>query len=897
MRKTLLIIVTLLVTTTTMFGSEVTEIKKWQFAKDLYKDIPPDRGWTEVTIPHDWAIDGNFDRQNDLQLVAVAQNGEQDASYKTGRSGGLPWIGGGWYKTIITADGIEAPQPKKGDKGLRGKQNTLLFDGAMANAQVYLDGNKVMEWPYGYNSWYFDLTPYLKNGEHELMVRLWNEPQSSRWYPGAGLFRNVHLITSNVIHVPVWGVQATTPYVSDTLALVNVKTTIENAKNKTVTLRTELIYFTDGNPKNMDSRQVVAIADNIFNNLGDELPAEQSLFVSQPKLWSPEHPHRYFIQTYVYHDDKLVDSQLTPFGIRKTEFIPTVGFILNGQLRKFKGVCLHHDFGPLGTAVYKDAIRHQLTMLKDMGCDAIRTTHNMPAPELVELCDEMGFMLVVEAFDVWDLQKGDNDYHKYFAYVETHKTLRNPNVSYTLSPNPKLYTWAERDMINMVRHYRNNPSVMMWSVGNEVWNQTKDDGWVTLRFLQDICHREDPTRPVTCGMDQVLSVLDNRFGATVDIPGLNYRTMRYKEAYNKLPQKLILGSETASTVSSRGVYKFPVVLGPDRLYEDHQSSGYDVEYCAWSGLPDYDFALQDDYPWTIGQFVWTGFDYLGEPSPYDTDAWPSHSSYFGIIDLASLPKDRYWLYRSQWNTSSPTLHALPHWTWTGREGERTPVFVYTSYPEAEVFVNGVSQGRQSFRNRSDCDTARTVTVGTFEVPEWGSKPEPQLLTRYRLMWHDIIYQPGEMKVFAYAHKGDSVAADSIVYKTALKPHHLTLSLANEQELRQQEEGLYYFTVGLEDNDSTAIPTANQLVTFTVSGDAIILGQANGDAACLDKLQETRKAGSKDPRQNGTMSSMHLFAGKCTVIVRAHGPFSLNAATPQIRPATWSNIPDKKRKQQ
>lgn len=885
-------------------AGEVTDIKDWLFARDLYKDIPPDRGWNDVRIPHDWAISGDFDRSHDLQFVSIAQNGEDEASYKTGRSGGLPWIGGGWYKTTIHIEGIEAPQPRKGDRGLRGKQFALLFDGAMANAQVFLDGVKIMEWPYGYNSWYFDMTPFLQNGDHELMIRLWNEPQSSRWYPGAGLFRNVHLIKSNVVHVPVWGVQATTPFVSDSLALVNVKTSVENTKNKKVSVRTELVYFTDGNPKNMSTRQVVATVDNEYTDITEEQPAEQSLFVKNPHLWSPEQPNRYFIQTYIYNDGELVDSQFTPFGIRKTEYIPTVGFLLNGQVRKFKGVCLHHDYGPLGTAVYKDAIRHQLTMLKDMGCNAIRTTHNMPAQELVEMCDEMGFMLVVEAFDVWDKPKGDNDYHKYFSYVETHKTLRNANMSYTLSPNPKLRSWAERDMVNMVQHFRNNPSVVMWSVGNEVWNQTFSDGWKTLKFLQDICHREDPTRPVTCGMDQVLSVLDNHFAATVDIPGLNYRTMRYQEAYQKLPQKMILGSETASTVSSRGVYKYPVTIAPDLKHDDNQSSGYDVEYCAWSGLPDQDFALQDDYPWTMGQFVWTGFDYLGEPSPYDTDAWPSHSSYFGIIDLASLPKDRYWLYRSQWNTQSPTLHALPHWTMTGREGQRTPVFVYTSYPEAEVIVNGMSQGRQTFRTRATCDTARTVSTAVFEVPEWGSKPEPQLLTRYRLMWHDIVYQPGEMKVFAYAHPGDSLPADSLIYKTAQKPHHMTLEVANEKELSKSEEGLYYFTAGLADNDSTAIPTANQLVTFSLTGAARILGVANGDATCLDRLQPWSYAKGgiskqarelKDPRQNGTGASMHLFSGFCTVIVQAEGPFSLTATTQGVKPAVWSNIPDKKKK--
>ncbi len=895
MRK--IILAGLLLTSVLAFaGREVKDLKEWQFAKDLYQNIPPDRGWRQVTIPHDWAITGEFDRDNDLQVVAVVQNGENVATAKTGRSGGLPWMGGGWYRTVFSVNGLEAAQPRKGDKGLRGKQYEMVFDGAMANAQVYINGVKAMEWPYGYNSWHFDATPFLKNGENEVVVRLWNEPQSSRWYPGAGLFRNVHVVRTEVTHVPVWGTYITTPYVSQDYALVRVQTSVLNAQGKTVRLKTDI----------MKGSQVVASQEQTFLRIADDAPAVQAIRVEKPALWSPETPVMYMAKTQVYADDELVDEVQTPMGIRKIEYVPTVGFLLNGEVRKFKGVCLHHDFGALGTAVNTDAIRYQLTLLKDMGCDAIRTTHNMPAPELVQLCDEMGFMLIVESFDMWDLQKTDNDYHKHFNYVETHKTLRNANASYITSPNPNLYTWAERDMINMLHQYRSNPSVMMWSIGNEVWNQTKDDGWKTAKWLQDICHREDPTRPVTCGMDQAPWIFENNFAATLDIPGLNYRTMRYLEGYEKLPQKMILGSETASTVSSRGVYKWPVVIAPDMVYSDNQSSGYDVEYCSWSGLPDQDFALQDDYPWTIGQFVWTGFDYLGEPSPYDTDAWPSHSSYFGIIDLAYLPKDRFYLYRSQWNKEQPTLHALPHWTWTGREGERTPVFVYTSYPEAEVFVNGVSQGRQVFATKEGADTCRTVQVGEFEIASWGSKPEPQLLPRYRLMWHDVVYQPGEMKVFAYKQIGDTVPADSLVYFTAQKPHHLAVKLANKNAIKNPMKGLRYFTISMEDQYGVECPTADQMVEFMVTGDAYIVGAANGDAACLDPLQPVRElrpvkdqlaAAEEIP---ATKFKMHLFAGLCTVIVQANGPFTLNVmpaknAQPNgIRSAEWSNQTARKR---
>jgi len=860
-----------------------TELKDWQFALSPNgTDYRPEQGWANVTIPHDWAIAGAFDRRHDLQTVSIVQNGETSATEKTGRSGGLPWMGSGWYRTMLNISGIEAPQPKKGDRGLRGTQYTLMLDGAMSNAQVFVDGVKVMEWPYGYNSWYCELTPYLTNGQHELSIHLLNEPQSSRWYPGAGLYRKVYLIAQEVVHVPIWGTQITTPMVSDSLAVVNIRTRIENATGKTIRLVTDIMRYGKG----QDNETVIASDDRTFAQLSEEVPATQTIFLSNPALWSPETPNRYAARTRVYVDEKQTDEVVTPFGVRTTQFIPTIGFLLNGQLRKFKGVCLHHDMGPLGTAVHVDALRHQLYMLRDMGADAIRTTHNMPSPELVELCDELGIMLIVESFDCWDLGKGDNDYHKYFGYVETHKTLRNHAQHYAMSPNPNLYTWAERDMINMIHHYRNNPSVMMWSIGNEVWNQTKADGWKTAKFLQDICHREDPTRLVTCGMDQVWAILDNNFAATIDIPGLNYRTARYLEAYQKLPQKLILGSETASTVSSRGTYRFPVEIAPDRLYDDHQCSGYDVEYCSWSGLPDQDFALMDDYPWTIGQFVWTGFDYLGEPAPYDTDAWPSHSSYFGIIDLASLPKDRYYLYRSQWNKREHTLHMLPHWTWPGREGKCTPVMVYTSYPEAELIINGTSMGRKQFASANDTK-AETVRVGDFKIADWGCAPRPDLLPRYRLMWLDAVYQPGEVKVLAYANVGDSVAVDSICQLTATGAHHLTLEWANEQEHKDQnKEGLYYFTVSLRDAHETLCPDGDQLIDFKITGQATLAGVANGDAASLDPLQQPH---------------MHLFAGMCTIIVKATGEFTLTA-TPAaasqpkgIRSAQWTNVVKKKRK--
>ena len=668
--------------------------KGWKFMKgdvaDAMKPDFDDKQWEAVTVPHDWAIYGPFDRRHDLQEVAVTQNLETAASVKTGRTGGLPYVGVGWYRTTF-----EAPA---------GKLVSLVFDGAMSEARVYVNGQEVCFWPCGYNSFHCDVTPYLnkEGAKNQLAVRLENRPQSSRWYPGAGIYRNVRVVATEAVHVPVWGTQLTTPHVSAEYASVCLKTTVEGAGTKDVRILTQIL-----SPEG----EVVASKDNTMK-INHGQPFEQNFLVDAPRLWSPETPYLYKAVSKIYVDGLQTDEYTTRFGIRSIELVADKGFFLNGQHRKFQGVCNHHDLGPLGAAINVAALRRQLTLLKDMGCDAIRTSHNMPAPELVELCDEMGFMMMVEPFDEWDIAKCENGYHRFFK------------------------EWAEKDMVNMLRQYRNHPSVVMWSIGNEVPTQCSPEGYKVASFLQDICHREDPTRPVTCGMDQVSCVLANGFAAMLDVPGLNYRTHRYVESYEKLPQNLVLGSETASTVSSRGVYKFPAELKKQAMYDDHQSSGYDLEACSWSNVPDEDFALADDYDWTLGQFVWTGFDYLGEPSPYDTDAWPSHSSVFGIIDLASLPKDRYYLYRSIWNKRDNTLHVLPHWTWSGREGENTPVFVYTNYPEAELFVNGKSYGKQ---RKLTADEARALQ----------GKDSLWLQRRYRLMWTDVPYEPVELKVVAY----------------------------------------------------------------------------------------------------------------------------------------------------
>ena len=623
--------------------TEQTFEKGWKFTREDNAEFANpgynDSKWQNVTVPHDWAIYGPFSINNDKQEMAITQDGQTEAMEHAGRTGGLPFVGTGWYRLNFDAPGFE-----------KGKKATLIFDGAMSHARVYVNGQEAGYWPYGYNSFYVDATPYLKPGErNELAVRLENEPESSRWYPGAGLYRNVHLVINEDTHIPAWGTYVTTPVVTDKYAKVSLKTSLVSPEGANKDNYRIVTQIKDKNGK------VVATGENKLSVFDNAL-FEQEFAVANPELWSPDTPVLYTAESKVYEGNTLKDEYTTRFGIRTLEIVPGKGFFLNGKLTKFKGVCNHHDLGPLGGAVNDAAIRRQIRILKDMGCNAIRTSHNMPAPELVEACDEMGMMLMVESFDEWKSAKMANGYHKIFD------------------------EWVEKDLTNLIRHYRNNPSIVMWCIGNEVPDQWNGNNGPKLsRMLQDICHREDPTRPVTQGMDAPDAVVNNNMAAVMDVAGFNYRPHKYPENYKKLPQQIILGSETASTVSSRGVYKFPVVRQAMKKYDDHQSSSYDVEHCGWSNLPEDDWIWHEDNAWGIGEFVWTGFDYLGEPTPYYTD-WPSHSSLFGIIDLAGLPKDSYYLYRSHWNKDEETLHILPHWTWPGREGEVTPIFVYTNYP-------------------------------------------------------------------------------------------------------------------------------------------------------------------------------------------------------------------------
>ncbi|AOW20130.1 beta-galactosidase GalB [Urechidicola croceus] len=734
-----------------------------------------DNSWETVSVPHDWAIYGPFDKEVDKQVIAIEQNGEKVATEKTGRTGALPHVGQAWYRKEFTIPEYE-----------NGKKVILTFDGAMSEPKVFLNGKKVGEWNFGYNYFYFDITEYLSEDKtNTLAIQLTNKEKSSRWYPGAGLYRKVQIIVKNRESIDHWGTFITTPQISSSLAKVNIKTKVTGEN-----IRIETQIFDN------DNNQVASANSDI--KFGNEF--DQNIAVSNPNLWSPENPYLYTAVTKLYSNDELKDEKTTRFGIREIKFEPNLGFSLNGEVRKFKGVCLHHDLGPIGTAINKSALRRQLRILKDMGADAIRSSHNMPSIEQLELCDEMGFMFLAESFDEWAVPKVENGYNRFFE------------------------TDAEKDVVNLIHATRNHPCIVMWSSGNEVPDQWGTEGVKRAKWLQEIFHREDPTRPVTVGMDQVQATMQSGFGALMDVPGLNYRLHLYEEAYERFPQGFILGSETASTVSSRGVYKFPVEKGAMKQYDDFQSSSYDLEYCSWSNVPDDDFVLQDDKPWVIGEFVWTGFDYLGEPTPYD-EMWPSRSSYFGINDLAGLPKDRFYLYRSRWNTEDETLHILPHWNWKGREGETTPVFVYTNYDSAELFVNGKSQGIQRKHNTT-----------------------PQ--NRYRLMWMDVKYEPGTLKVVAYDKNGIKASEKEI--KTAGKPHKIVLT-PDRSELSADGKDLSFVTVSVVDRKGNTCPTATQQLKFEVKGVGTFEAACNGDATSLEQFH---------------LPTMKLFSGKLVVLVKS-----------------------------
>ena len=691
--------------------------------------------WERVTVPHDWAIAGPFDKEIDKQIVAIVENGEKKAGEKTGRTGSLPFIGEGEYRRTVTIPSGTG-------------YASLVFDGVMSEPEVFCDGVKVGEWKSGYNA--FEVELPTKAGEHQILVKAKNRAESSRWYPGAGIIRPVKLVLGNAVGVKTWGSAIWSPDL------------------KTVKVKTEC------------RGEVGRIAHRVLLGDREVAASETGTLTGDFEPWSPENPRLYTLVTEVYaKDGTLADRKEERFGVRTLRY-GDGKFLLNGTARKFKGVCLHHDLGPLGAAFDKDAFRRQMTLLKEMGCDSLRTSHNMPGEEQLEVCDELGIMVMAESFDSWQLAKVKNGYNLFFD------------------------DWWKKDVRNLVEKCRNHPSVVMWSIGNEVYEQNTDAGAALSRALQEECHKydPDPNRKVTQGLSWMPNAIKNGLNAVMEIPAVTYRLPFYEAMYKDTKTGIVLGAETASTVSSRGEYFFPVVPTNCPSHANLQCTSYDVEWTPWSNLPDDDWATQDDHPWTIGEFVWTGFDYLGEPYPYDT-AWPSRSAYFGILDLAGIPKDRYWLYRSRWNETSHTLHLVPHWTFPGREGQVTPVYCYTDFDEAELFVNGKSQGRIRKNPKSRLD-------------------------RYRLRWNDVVYQPGELKVVAYDRNGAAALTETV--RTAGAPAKVTLE-------KRRFGKLLFVTAKIVDANGTLCPDAADNLSVSCGRGLRFKAICNGDATSLESFVE------------------------------------------------------------
>ncbi len=729
--------------------------KGWRFAlgDDPAYAIPSfdDSGWRAVTLPHDWAI-------SDIKPE-----------------------GTGWYRIRLDL----------GD-AFREKLISLEFEGAMSNAQVFVNGRLVAEHPYGYTSFEADLTSAVKHdGNDVVAVRLHNPAESSRWYTGAGLYRKVNITVRDKTSIPDYGVFVSTLEASPEKAVLSVSTTVNN---KTFDLLEATVRTT-----------VTGLYDKVAATAIHPLeigPAQdntliQSLTVSEPLLWGPSTPILYTAVSELYLGERLIDTYTTTFGIRTVELDPSRGVLVNGVHIPLKGVCLHHDLGPLGAAVNRSATVRQLEIMREMGANAVRTSHNPPSKEFLEVCDSMGMLVIEECFDEWRTPKTPNGYARHFD------------------------TWGELDLVSMIRRDRNHPCIIAWSIGNEIPDMTAPHGAVISRFLSAACRREDPLRPVTAGLDRPLEAIKAGSVNPLDIIGLNYKPHLYKQIREQFPDKTVLGSETASTVSSRGVYYQPRTVTKEPSHPDNQCSSYDVECMPWSNLPDEDLAAAADLDFLAGEMVWTGFDYIGEPSPYMAPGSPSRSSYFGIVDLAGMKKDRFYLYQSVW-TDKPVLRLMPHWNW--ESGQTVAVQCYTNYPEVELRVNGRSMGRRKL----------------------GQTPEE----RFRLVWDSIVYRPGKIEAVAYDKNGKKVAQTAV--KTAGKPARIRL-IPEPKHPRADGRDLAWVEVVVTDGSGTPVPFAANELTFKVTGGELV-ALCNGDSTCPYSF-------------TGTV--MPAFSGRCMAIVKAN----------------------------
>jgi beta-galactosidase len=734
-----------------------------------------DSAWESIDLPHDWAILGPFTEEVDSA------------------EGRLPFPGVGWYRKTFKAPA-------------EGKHVFIEFDGVMKDAQVWLNGKKVGAWPYGYSSFSFELTDHLKyDGQKNVIaIRCENQIESSRWYPGSGIYRNVRLTVVEPVHVAHWGTYVTTPNVSNSRAIVKIQTLVENqtSEKKGVVIETTII--------DAGGNKVAANEVSGKINFNASKRFTQKLKVSSPIRWDIDNPHLYKAITLIKTGGKVADEYETNFGIRTFRFEADKGFFLNGRNMKIHGVNLHHGLGPLGTAVSRRAIERQLEIMKEMGCNAIRTAHNPPAPQLLELCDRMGLLVMDEAFDEWHKGKVPNGYHNIFD------------------------EWAQKDIRAMVRRDKNHPSIILWSIGNEIVGLGTSKGSKITKMLADVCRNGDPTRPVSIGnsapYDRVKDSL--KF---LDVVGWNYRqgTGQYDE--KKRQHLKQVATETCALVSSRGVYFFPVKKSKMES-RDGQISSYDLTNLGFGGLPDDEFRAQEEFAGVAGEFVWSGFDYLGEPEPCEDIA---RSTYFGIVDLCGFPKDRFYLYQSQW-TDEPMVHLLPHWNWEGREGQVTPVYCYTNCESAELFVNGRSLGKKSKQNRV-----------------------------YRLKWEDVKYQPGSIKAVAYDKTGRALCNKEI--RTAGEPARIEL-IPDRTAIDADGRDLCFVTVKIVDKDGIFCPTADNRVNFKIAGPGQIAAVGNGDSMSYESFRaDHRKA----------------FNGLCLLVIRSEqipGKIKVTATSDHLRSA-------------
>jgi len=771
-----------------------------------------DAAWRKLNLPHDWGVEGPFKQEY------------------PGETGKLPWWGVAWYRKHFTVPASDSA-----------KRLYLDIDGAMAYASVWLNGQFVGGWPYGYSSWELDLTPYVIAGaENVLAIRLDNPPDSSRWYPGGGIYRNVWLVKTAPVHVGHWGTYITSGVTGKT-ATVNVKVKVQNASVADALVRcTAEVYELDARGKK-SSRPVLVCTPTelkVGSRAGTDVTLSGS--IANPRLWSLKKPNRYVAVTTVEEGGKVVDSCDTPFGIRTIQFTASNGFLLNGERVALNGVCDHHDLGALGSAINTHALERQLRILQEMGCNAIRTSHNPPAPELLDACDRLGFVVMDEAFDCWARRKTRNDYHLLFP------------------------DWHEQDLRALIRRDRNHPSVILWSIGNEIPEQGSANGPKIAGELAGIVHEEDRTRPLTSACNDTRAGY-NGFQKQLDVFGYNYKPGEYGKVREANPGLPLFGSETASCVSSRGEYFFPVSDNKSQGRADFQVSSYDLYAPPWAMPPDTEFRGQDKFPFVAGEFVWTGFDYLGEPTPYNRDASnllnftdpaekaamekelqelgrirvPSRSSYFGIIDLAGFKKDRFYLYQARWRPELRMAHILPHWNWPERVGEVTPVHVYTSGDEAELFLNGKSLGRKA--------------RGPFE---------------YRLRWDDVVYQPCKLEVIAY--KNHARWAHEVV-KTTGPAAKLTLS-PDAATVKADGQDLCYVTATIADKEGLQVPRAKNRIVFEVTGPGEVIATDDGDATSFEPFQA---------------SAHSAFNGLCLAIIRStggSGTIVLKATSPGLKPA-------------